>query len=59
MYKSTANHLTYDFKTLANLMAKASPPRSGDYLAGLAAVNFRTRCRTMGAGRITFKAFFN
>jgi len=39
MYKSTANHLTYDFKTLANLMAKASPPRSGDYLAGLAAVN--------------------
>jgi len=39
MYKSTANHLTYDFKTLGNLLAKASPPRSGDYLAGLAAAN--------------------
>jgi len=39
MYKIRATHLTYDFKTLRNLMAKASPPRSGDYLAGVAAVN--------------------
>jgi ethanolamine ammonia-lyase large subunit len=39
MYKTHATHLAYDFKTLRNLMAKASPPRSGDYLAGVAAVN--------------------
>jgi ethanolamine ammonia-lyase large subunit len=39
MYKTHATHLTYDFKTLRNLMAKASPPRSGDYLAGVAAVS--------------------
>ncbi len=38
MYKTRTTHLTYDFKTLRNLMAKASPPRSGDYLAGVAAV---------------------
>ena len=39
MYKTRATHLTYDFKTLCNLMAKASPPRSGDYLAGVAATD--------------------
>jgi ethanolamine ammonia-lyase large subunit len=39
MYKTHATHLTHDFKTLRNLMAKASPPRSGDYLAGVGAVN--------------------
>ncbi len=39
MYKTRTNQITYDFKTLRNLMAKASPPRSGDYLAGVAAVN--------------------
>ena len=39
MYKTRTTYLTYDFKTLRNLMAKASPPRSGDYLAGVAADN--------------------
>jgi ethanolamine ammonia-lyase large subunit len=39
MYKTHIANLTYDFKTLRNLMAKASPSRSGDYLAGLAADN--------------------
>lgn len=39
MYKTTAQHLSYDFKTLANLLAKATPARSGDYLAGVAASN--------------------
>jgi ethanolamine ammonia-lyase large subunit len=39
MYKTRTTNLTYDFKTLRNLMAKASPPRSGDYLAGVAADN--------------------
>jgi ethanolamine ammonia-lyase large subunit len=39
MYKIHTAKLSYDFKTLRNLMAKATPPRSGDYLAGVAAVN--------------------
>jgi ethanolamine ammonia-lyase large subunit len=39
MYKIHTAKLSYDFKTLRNLMAKATPPRSGDYLAGVAAAN--------------------
>jgi ethanolamine ammonia-lyase large subunit len=39
MYKIHTANLSYDFKTLRNLMAKATPPRSGDYLAGVAASN--------------------
>lgn len=37
MYKTHATQPAHDFKTLRNLMAKAAPPRSGDYLAGVAA----------------------
>jgi len=43
MYKCRTTPLTYDFKTLRNLMAKASPSRSGDYLADVAADNNRER----------------
>ena len=43
MYKCRTTPLTYNFKTLRNLMAKASPSRSGDYLAGVAADNNRER----------------
>ncbi|MDO9048508.1 MAG: ethanolamine ammonia-lyase subunit EutB [Methylobacter sp.] len=39
MYKTRITHQTYDFKSLRNLMAKATPARSGDYLAGVGAVN--------------------
>ncbi|TAK62903.1 ethanolamine ammonia-lyase subunit EutB [Methylobacter sp.] len=39
MYKTHITHQAYDFKTLRNLMAKATPSRSGDYLAGVGAVN--------------------
>ena len=39
MYKIHINHQAYNFKTLRNLMAKATPARSGDFLAGVAAVN--------------------
>ncbi|GAB6141278.1 ethanolamine ammonia-lyase subunit EutB [Methylosoma difficile] len=39
MYKIHLAQQSYDFKTLRNLMAKATPARSGDYLAGVAAVN--------------------
>lgn len=34
-YKTSINHTVYDFKSLRNLMAKATPARSGDYLAGV------------------------
>ncbi|MDO9106021.1 MAG: ethanolamine ammonia-lyase subunit EutB [Methylovulum sp.] len=43
MYKTHITHQAYDFKTLRNLMAKATPPRSGDYLAGVAAANHLER----------------
>ena len=36
-YRTTAGRQTWAFATLAELMAKATPPRSGDRLAGLAA----------------------
>jgi len=39
MYKTRIADQAYDFKTLRNLMAKAAPARSGDYLAGVAAAN--------------------
>jgi ethanolamine ammonia-lyase large subunit len=38
MYKTQIADVTYDFKNLRNLLAKASPARSGDYLAGIGAV---------------------
>jgi len=51
MYKTHIAHLTYDFKTLRNLMAKATPPRSGDYLAGVAADNNLERVARSGCFR--------
>ncbi len=43
MYKTYLANVSYEFKTLRNLLAKASPPRSGDFLAGVAASNHRER----------------
>ncbi|TSA39344.1 MAG: ethanolamine ammonia-lyase subunit EutB [Methylococcaceae bacterium] len=43
MYKTHLANVSYEFKTLRNLLAKASPPRSGDFLAGVAASNYRER----------------
>ena len=37
MYSATIGATRYVFPDLATLMAKASPPRSGDMLAGIAA----------------------
>jgi ethanolamine ammonia-lyase large subunit len=37
IYQTTIGHLTYRFEDLKTLMAKASPARSGDELAGLSA----------------------
>ena len=39
MYKTTIANQNYKFKNLRDLMAKATPARSGDYLAGVAATH--------------------
>ena len=60
MYKTHTTHLTYDFKTLRNLMAKASPSRSGDYLAGVGAVNNLERVAAQWAlADVPLKQFLN
>ncbi len=38
MYHTTLGHQRYTFDSLRTLLAKASPARSGDYLAGVAAL---------------------
>jgi len=43
MYRSTLAHQNYHFPDLCNLMAKATPARSGDYLAGVAAASAQER----------------
>ncbi len=42
-YRFSLNHHTWQFASLAELMAKATPLRSGDQLAGLAAVSAEER----------------
>jgi ethanolamine ammonia-lyase large subunit len=60
MYKTHASYLAYDFKTLRNLMAKASPIRSGDYLAGVGAVNNLERVAAQWAlADVALKQFLN
>jgi Ethanolamine ammonia-lyase, large subunit len=43
MYRTTIGQRTYQFPDLKSLMAKASPARSGDYLAGVAAATAEER----------------
>ena len=43
MYQTTIGHRVYQFPDLKSLMAKASPARSGDYLAGVAAATAEER----------------
>lgn len=43
MYKHTVNNTVFVFDTLADLMAKATPLRSGDQLAGIAAQSYQER----------------
>ena len=43
MYKHTVNNIVYVFNSLAELMAKATPLRSGDVLAGIAAKSYKER----------------
>jgi ethanolamine ammonia-lyase large subunit len=42
-YRYTIQNHSYQFETLATLLAKASPFRSGDALAGLAAADYKER----------------
>ena len=42
-YKHTLGVQTYEFHNLTEVMAKASPARSGDYLAGIAATTYVER----------------
>jgi ethanolamine ammonia-lyase large subunit len=60
MYKIIVNHQSYDFKTLCNLMAKATPARSGDYLAGVGAANNLERVAAQWAlADVPLKQFLN
>ncbi|WP_369769427.1 ethanolamine ammonia-lyase subunit EutB [Flavobacterium sp. WC2416] len=43
MYKHTVNNTVFVFDSLAELMAKATPLRSGDQLAGIAAQSYQER----------------
>src|SRR5260370_22420207 len=50
----------YDFADLRTLLAKASPPRSGDQLAGLAAGSDQERTAAqMALADVPLKAFLN
>ena len=42
-YQTTVGAMLYRFADLKTLLAKASPARSGDYLAGLAAATYEER----------------
>ena len=60
MYKVHLAQLSYDFKTLSNLMAKATPLRSGDYLAGVGAANNLERVAAQWAlADVPLKQFLN
>ena len=58
MYAHTLGHTTYRFINLLDLMAKASPARSGDYLAGVAAHSAQERAAAqMALADVPLKAF--
>ena len=43
MYRQNIGSQTYHFADLKDVLAKASPARSGDYLAGVAAQTYAER----------------
>lgn len=56
----TVGHLVYRFDSLKEVMAKASPARSGDYLAGVAASNDGERVAAqMALANIPLTHFLN
>lgn len=59
-YVATVGHRRYQFADLATLMAKASPLRSGDVLAGLAADSAQERVAAqMALADLPLKTFLN
>jgi ethanolamine ammonia-lyase large subunit len=60
MYSHCAGDTTYRFDSLKEVMAKASPARSGDYLAGVAAADDEERVAAqMTLAEIPLKDFLN
>lgn len=59
-YRCTIQHITYTFDDLKTLLAKASPLRSGDALAGLAAGSYQERVAAqMALADTPLKDFLN
>lgn len=59
-YKCLLGQKTYTFKNLADLMAKATPKRSGDMLAGVSAQNEEERVvAQMRLAEVPLKTFLN
>jgi ethanolamine ammonia-lyase large subunit len=60
MYKHTVNNTVFVFDTLAEVMAKATPLRSGDQLAGIAAQSYQERVAAqMTLAEIPISEFLN
>ena len=59
-YRYTLGTQTYKFRDLAQLMAKATPPRSGDRLAGVIAQSAQERAvAQMTLAEVPLKTFLN
>jgi ethanolamine ammonia-lyase large subunit len=59
-YRTTLGTAVYEFADLKTLMAKASPARSGDYLAGIAAATYEERMAAkMALAEVPLKAILN
>jgi len=59
-YKQTVGGRTYQFGDLKDLMAKATPARSGDYLAGIAAADDEERVAAqMTLAEVPLRTFLN
>jgi ethanolamine ammonia-lyase large subunit len=59
-YQHTIRRVTYSFEDLRTLLAKASPPRSGDELAGIAAASAAERVAAqMALADLPLSAFLN
>ena len=60
MYRTHLSHHSYQFPDLRTLMAKATPARSGDYLAGVAAGSAEERMAArMVLADLPLKTFLN
>ncbi len=58
MFQTTLSHRSYQFRDLRELMAKASPARSGDYLAEVAADSAEERMAAkMALAELPLKVF--